>query len=56
MVSWMARSGLRIDGPLREVYHRYGADQIGYQLPAHVLATSSAEYITELQVPVAPPV
>ena len=54
MVSWMARSGLRIDGPLREVYHRYGADQIGYQLPAHVLATSSAEYITELQVPVAP--
>lgn len=54
MVAWMARSGLRIDGPLREVYHRYGADQIGYRLPEHVLAASSAEYITELQVPVAP--
>jgi DNA-binding transcriptional MerR regulator len=54
MVSWMARSGLRIAGPLREVYHRYGADQIGYRLPRHVLTTSSAEYLTELQVPVAP--
>lgn len=54
MVSWMARTGLRIDGPLREVYHRYGADQVGYRLPEHVLAASSAEYITELQVPVAP--
>jgi DNA-binding transcriptional MerR regulator len=54
MLFWIARSGLRIDGPLREVYHRYGADQIGYRLPARVLARSSAEYVTELQVPVAP--
>ena len=42
------------DGPLREVYHRYGADQIGYRLPASVLANDSAEYVTELQAPVAP--
>jgi DNA-binding transcriptional MerR regulator/effector-binding domain-containing protein len=54
MVLWIERSGLRIDGPLREVYHRYGADQIGYRLPARVLAASSAEYVTELQVPVTP--
>jgi effector-binding domain-containing protein len=54
MLHWMERSGLRIDGPLREVYHRYGADQVGYRLPAEVLAGSSAEYITELQAPVAP--
>lgn len=54
MLLWMERSGLRIDGPLREVYHRYGADQVGYRLPEHVLAGSSAEYVTELQAPVAP--
>lgn len=54
MLLWMERSGLRIDGPLREVYHRYGADQIGYRLPEHVLAGSSTEYVTELQAPVAP--
>jgi DNA-binding transcriptional MerR regulator len=54
MLLWMERSGFRIEGPLREVYHRYGADQIGYRLPAHVLAASSAEYVTELQAPVAP--
>ena len=54
VLRWMERSGLRIDGPLREVYHRYGADQIGYRLPGHVLATTSAEYVTELQAPVAP--
>jgi DNA-binding transcriptional MerR regulator/effector-binding domain-containing protein len=52
MLTWMERTGLKIDGPLREVYHRFGANQIGYQLPAHMLAESSAEYVTELQVPV----
>jgi DNA-binding transcriptional MerR regulator/effector-binding domain-containing protein len=54
MLQWMERSGLRIDGPLREVYHRFGADQIGYRLPDHVLASSADEYVTELQAPVAP--
>jgi DNA-binding transcriptional MerR regulator len=53
LLRWIERSGLRIDGPLREVYHRYGADQVGYRLPEHVLAGSSAEYVTELQAPVA---
>jgi DNA-binding transcriptional MerR regulator len=54
MLLWMERSGFRMDGPLREVYHRYGADQIGYRLPSHVLADSSVDYVTELQAPVAP--
>lgn len=53
MLHWMERSGLRIAGPLREVYHRFGADQTGYRLPSHVLAASSKDYVTELQVPVA---
>jgi DNA-binding transcriptional MerR regulator len=52
MLRWLDRSGLQICGPLREVYHRYGADQADYELPSRVLATSSTEYVTELQVPV----
>jgi DNA-binding transcriptional MerR regulator len=52
MLQWLENSGLRIAGPLREVYHRFGADQRGYSLPLHVLTSSSAEYVTELQTPV----
>jgi DNA-binding transcriptional MerR regulator len=51
MVRWLKRSGLRVSGPLREVYHRFGADQQGYALPARRLASRPAEYVTELQVP-----
>jgi DNA-binding transcriptional MerR regulator len=51
MLEWLGHSGFRIAGPLREVYHRFGADQAGYSLPAHMLATSSADYVTELQTP-----
>ena len=52
LLQWLDRSGMRMSGPLREVYHRYGADQIGYRLPASVLTNNSAEYVTELQAPV----
>jgi hypothetical protein len=51
MRRWLARSGLRPNGPWREVYHRFGADQRGYRLPARRLATTSAQLVTELQVP-----
>jgi DNA-binding transcriptional MerR regulator/effector-binding domain-containing protein len=54
LLEWMNRSGMRLAGPMREVYHRYGADQIGYSLPAAVLAKHSADFVTELQAPVAP--
>jgi DNA-binding transcriptional MerR regulator len=54
MLQWLKYSGLRIGGPLREVYHRFGANQAGYQLADRVLATTSEDYITELQVPVVP--
>jgi DNA-binding transcriptional MerR regulator/effector-binding domain-containing protein len=53
LLQWLNRSGMRMNGPLREVYHRYGADQTGYRLPASVLTNNSAEYVTELQAPVA---
>lgn len=54
LLEWMERSGMRLAGPMREVYHRYGADQVGYSLPAAVLTKDSAEFVTELQAPVAP--
>ncbi len=52
MQEWIAQVGLRIDGPLREVYYRFGADQGEYRLPASVLARSSDEYLTELLLPI----
>jgi len=52
MLQWLQRSGFCLGGPLREVYHRFGADQAGYQLAERVLAKSSNDYITELQIPV----
>ena len=42
---------MRASGPLREVYHRFGADQRGYRLPAKRLAARPDQFVTELQVP-----
>jgi DNA-binding transcriptional MerR regulator len=51
LVRWLERSGLRVAGPLREVYHRFGAGQRGYRLPARRLAAAPEQFVTELQVP-----
>jgi DNA-binding transcriptional MerR regulator len=51
MLRWLKRSGLRPSGPWREVYHRFGADQRGYRLPARRLAVAPEQFVTELQVP-----
>jgi DNA-binding transcriptional MerR regulator/effector-binding domain-containing protein len=53
LAAWLTGSGDEITGPIREVYHRFGADQAGYRLPPRVLARSVEDYVTELQVPVA---
>ena len=50
MLRWLERSGMRASGPLREVYHRFGADQRGYRLPPKRLAPSPEQFVTELQV------
>jgi hypothetical protein len=39
-------------GPIREVYLRYGADGLGFDLPPTYLANDSNEYVTELQLSV----
>jgi DNA-binding transcriptional MerR regulator/effector-binding domain-containing protein len=49
---WAKQHRATIIGPLREVYVRFGADQIGYRLPARWLATSSADFVTEIQAPI----
>jgi len=52
MQRWMQSSGMRAAGPVREVYLRYGADQHGYTIPAAQLARATADYLTELQIPI----
>lgn len=52
MLEWLDRAGCSIAGPLREVYHRYGARQDGYKLPSQVLATHTHQFVTELVVPI----
>lgn len=53
MIAWIDAAGLEPDGPLREVYHRFGADQQGYRLPAGVLADDRDRFLTELLLPIA---
>lgn len=53
LLRWIERHRYTIVGPTREVYLRFGADQIGYSLPDAYLAGSDAEFVTELQIPVA---
>ncbi|WP_375208174.1 MerR family transcriptional regulator [Hyphococcus sp.] len=52
MKDWIAGAGLEAAGPLREVYHRFGADQEDYRLPSKMTARSSRDYLTELQIPI----
>jgi DNA-binding transcriptional MerR regulator len=51
MERWLRQTGLRASGPLREVYHRFGAGQRGYALPQRRLASTALQYVTELQLP-----
>jgi DNA-binding transcriptional MerR regulator len=53
MRAWLSRQRLVLaQRPIREIYHRFGADQVGYRLPAHRLAKSAQGFITELAIPV----
>jgi DNA-binding transcriptional MerR regulator/effector-binding domain-containing protein len=51
LLSQFRSNGLRIAGPLREVYLRFGAEQRGYTLPTRMLAQRESDYRTELQIP-----
>jgi DNA-binding transcriptional MerR regulator len=54
LLRWIEGNGYLVAGPTREVYLRFGADQIEYSLPDAFLAAGDAEFVTELQIPVAP--
>ena len=53
MEAYLLDSGLTPTGPMREVYQRFAADQDGYTLPRRVLATSTADLVTRVQLPIA---
>lgn len=52
MRDWMAGAELDPAGPLREIYHRFGADQEAYRLPAKMTARAARDYLTELLIPI----
>jgi effector-binding domain-containing protein len=53
LLLWLPQHDYAIAGPLREVYLRFGAANVEeLNLPAAFLASESASYVTELQLPV----
>lgn len=52
LLEWNDVNGYRMAGPVREVYLRYTADGLGFDLPPTYLAKDSNSFVTELQLPV----
>ena len=52
LLDWIDANAYRMAGPIREVYLRYGADGLGFDLPPTYLAADSGLYVTELQLSV----
>ena len=52
LLTWIGANGFRINGPSREVYLRFGAQQQDYLLPDAYLAQEAGDFVTELQIPV----
>lgn len=50
--NWIETNGYQMTGPIREVYLRYGADDLGFELPSTHLEPDSNQYVTELQLTV----
>lgn len=52
LLAWIEANYHRMEGPIREVYLRYGADGLGFDLPPTYVADRPGEHVTELQLPV----
>ena len=52
LLAWIEANDYRMTGPIREVYLRYGAEGLDFELPATYLANDKHEYVTELQISV----
>ena len=55
LLAWIEANGYRMEGPIREVYLRYGADGLDFELPPTYLGSPALEYVTELQLSVEKP-
>lgn len=53
LLRWIEANQLAVVGPTRELYLRFGADQEAYTLPDVYVTENDAEFVTELQIPVA---
>lgn len=52
LMQWIEANHYRMAGPIREVYLRYTADGLGFDLPPTYIAKDSNSFVTELQLPV----
>jgi DNA-binding transcriptional MerR regulator len=52
LLGWIEANNYQMTGSIREVYIRYGADGLGFDLPPTHLGQDSNEYVTELQLSV----
>lgn len=52
LLAWIEANDYRMTGPIREIYIRYGADGLDFDLPQTYLAEDANQYVTELQLSV----
>jgi effector-binding domain-containing protein len=52
LLAWIEANDYRMTGPIREVYLRYGADGLDFELPPTYLSSDENEFVTELQLAV----
>ena len=52
LLAWIEANNYRMTGPIREVYLRYGADGLDFELPRTYLSDDESEFVTELQLAV----
>ena len=52
LLAWIEANEYRMVGPIREVYLRYGAEGLNFELPETYLGSDANEYVTELQLSV----
>jgi DNA-binding transcriptional MerR regulator len=52
LLAWIEANNYQMTGPIREVYLRYGADGLNFELPSTYLGSDANEYVTELQLSV----
>ena len=52
LLCWIEANDYRMTGPIREVYLRYGAEGLGFELPTTYLTQDTNEFVTELQLSV----